>query len=442
MRMRNSNTFRNFTWGVSTSAAQIEGAASADGRGPSIWDVFAARRRRILNGDTPAQACDHYNRFEEDIELLAELGVNAYRFSISWSRLLPEGTGTVNQKGIDFYSRLIDRLLEKNIQPFVTLYHWDLPQILHEKGGWTSRDIIDQFREYTELIADNLGDRIKNFIILNEPVMFTLLGYFLGVHAPGHRRLSKFLAAVHHSHLAQAEAGRLLREKCPEASIGSSHALIDFQPYSFRKRDIIAAEKAEALMSQMYLDPPAGKGYPFDKLRFLRRIEKHVKTADMNDIRFDFDFMGLNHYSRMLIKSNRFVPYAGFRPVKPPAGRPLTAMKWEVYPQGIYNVLKRYADYAPEIYITENGAAFHDVPENGRVHDSERIDYLQSYLNEVNRAKRDGINISGYFVWSLLDNFEWAEGYHPRFGLVYVDYRTKQRIPKDSFYWYRDFIQS
>lgn len=449
--MNRSDFGHEFRWGVATSALQIEGGVNEDGRGPSIWDTFAHTRRGLLrrsspirNGDNADIACDHYHLFREDVDLLASLNLDAYRFSISWPRVLPTGTGTVNPRGIAFYHRLLDALAERGITPFVTLYHWDLPQALEERGGWTNREIVGWFAEFARTCVREFGDRVRHWILLNEGITFTGLGHFFGTHAPGRRRLRNFFPAVHHCLLAQAEAGRAIKEIRPEAEVGTSIAVAVAHPLSDSERDRAAARRVSALC-RAFVDPAVGRGYPVDDLPLLGRIDLRVaEPGDMERIRFPLDFLGINHYFRVVVRHNALVPHLRFSRANRADGEAeLTANGWEVHPPGMYEALQEFGAYPeiPAIYVTENGAAYaDDVGPDGRVNDRDRTDYLRRYLAEVLRARRDGIDVRGYFVWSLLDCFEWDCGYDHRFGLVHVDRATRERTLKASGRWYRDFL--
>lgn len=433
----------SFLFGASTSSYQIEGAWKQDGKSLSIWDVFTHKKRisRKENGDV---ACDHYNRFAHDISLMDSMHLDAYRFSLSWPRLLPDGVGKINSKGVDFYNRLIDTLLEKKIRPFVTLYHWDLPYVLERKGGWASIEIIDWFTQYAATCMKLFGDRVKDWIILNEPFVFLTTGYLLGIHAPGRRSLDRFYKGSHHALLAQASAAREMRKISKKANLGTTISCTYAYPYSESKKNISAAMRFDAFWNRLYIDPVLGRGYPRE-LSFARKIEFYAKQLSQKnknfDLTFDFDFWGINTYTTKLVKSNRSIPFIGYRTIK----RNLEAniLGWEIDPTGIGKLLDKFSAYpeVKELYITENGIPMDDVVENSAVHDQARIRYLADHIGEVLRAKERGVPVKGYFVWSLLDNFEWAEGYKPRFGLVHVNYKTQERIVKDSGYWYRDFIQ-
>ena len=441
----NSQAFgADFAWGVSTAAFQTEGACNSDGKGLSIWDIFTSRKGKIRNSEHADIACDFYNRYADDIKLISQLNIPNFRFSIAWTRLLPNGFGQVNQKGIDYYNRVIDQCLKLNINPWLTLYHWDLPAALEQKGGWTNRDSVSWFADYTALCAKHFGDRVKHWMVMNEPAVFTGAGYFFGVHAPGRRGLKNFLPALHHVILGMAEGGRTLRASLPsDAEIGSTFSCSPVEPASSKRRDIRAAKRADALLNRLFIEPVLGLGYPQQEVPVLQRLSQYMQANDERNMQFDFDFIGLQNYTREIAAYSLFTPYLHSRLI-PAAKRdvPVTAMGWEIYPQAIYRALKQYSAYPQikKIYITENGAAFTDNVQNGRVHDRQRTEYLQEHIGQVLRAKQEGCKVNGYFVWTLTDNFEWAEGYHPRFGLVYVDFETQQRIIKDSGKWYGEFL--
>ncbi|MHC2991750.1 beta-galactosidase [Pontibacter sp. HJ8] len=434
----------DFQWGVATAAYQIEGAHTAEGKGPSIWDTFASRKGKVKHSHTGNQACDFFHRYSDDLLLMKAMGIQNFRFSLSWSRLLPDGTGKINQAGIAYYNRLIDQCLELGITPWITLYHWDLPQALEIKGGWTNRDIVGWFGAYATLCANSFGDRVKHWMVLNEPMVFTGAGYFLGVHAPGRRGFGSFIPAVHHTALCQAEGGRILKQLVPDAQVGTTFSCSHVEPLREQENDIRAAKRVDALLNRLFLEPALGLGYPLEELKFMRRIEKHMKPGDEELLRFDFDFIGIQNYTREVVRYAFWTPFiqANLVPAKK-RNVPYTHMNWEVYPEGIYHLLHKYSGYSTirKLIITENGAAFPDELRDGQVNDQQRVDFLQLYLQQVLRARQEGANVEGYFVWSFLDNFEWTEGYEPRFGLVHVDYSTQQRTVKSSGHWYRDFLR-
>jgi beta-glucosidase len=433
----------DFIWGVSVAALQIEGACDADGKGESIWDVFAAKKGKILNGDVPSKACDFYNQYQQDIDLIKHLNIPCFRFSISWTRIFPNGTGEVNQAGIDFYNRVINYCLEKGVEPWVTIYHWDLPHALELKGGWTNRDVVGWFTAFATVCAQNFGDRVKNWMVMNEPGVFTGAGYFLGIHAPGRTGLKSFLPAIHHAVLCMAAGGRLLRNIIPDARIGTTFSCSYIEPYSDRSKDINAAKRVDALLNRLFIEPVLGLGYPINEVSALKGITKYFQPGDEDAMKFDFDFIGVQNYTREIVKNSFFTPYVGASLVKAEKrGVPLTNMKWEVYPPSIYQMIKKFNGYPQikNIIVTENGAAFPDQVTDGEVNDPKRVEYLQSYLQQVLKAKSEGLKVNGYFIWTLTDNFEWAEGYHPRFGLIHIDFETQKRIVKTSGHWYAGFL--
>lgn len=435
----------DFVWGVSTAAYQIEGACNVGGKGESIWDCFVSKKKTTFQGHHGRIACDFYNRYEDDIRLMKAMNIPNFRFSISWTRILPNGTGKISQDGIDFYNKVIDFCLECGITPWITLYHWDLPQTLEEKGGWANRDILQWFEEYSKLCAALFGDRVKNWMVLNEPMVFTGAGYFMGVHAPGRKGLKNFLPAVHHAVLCQAIGGRVLRASVDNAFIGTTFSCSHITPYSGDQKDLRAAQRTDALLNRLFLEPSLGLGYPSDIVPALKKLEKFQRPGDEKNCIFNFDFIGIQNYTREVVRHSYTVPYLWARIIKATERDvQTTLMDWEVYPQSIYAMLSQFNAYkgVKRIIITENGAAFEDTVQNDEVHDSKRLSYLQDYLEQVAKAKADGLKVDGYFVWTLTDNFEWAEGYYPRFGLVYVDFPTQQRIIKTSGKWFRDFLKS
>lgn len=435
---------KDFKWGVSTAAYQIEGSHDTDEKGVSIWDVYTERKNNIRNGHHGKIACDFYNRYPEDLSLVKRLNIPNFRFSVSWPRILPLGTGSINQKGIDFYNRLIDTCLENGTDPWLTLYHWDLPHALEIKGGWTNRDIISWFAEYTAICAKHFGDRVKHWIVMNEPMAFTGAGYFLGVHAPGKTGAKNFLPAIHHSVLSISEGGRLLKNELPDAEIGTTFSCSLVEPYSSRPRDVNAAKRIDALLNRMFIEPILGMGYPDKDLHFLKRMSKYMHPDDAEKMAFDFDFIGIQNYTREIVRNSFFTPYVQASLVKAVKRNvPTTSMGWEVYPGSVYEMIKKFNEYKGirKIYITENGAAFADQLSEGKIDDVRRTKYIQDVLAQVLKARAEGLNVEGYFVWTLTDNFEWTEGYHPRFGLVYVDFETQERIVKSSGNWFGNFLK-
>lgn len=435
---------QNFKWGVATAAYQIEGAWNADGKGPSVWDTFTHKKGKVKNRENGDVACDFYNRYAEDIAFIPYMNMDVYRFSLAWSRIFPQGKGQVNQKGLDFYHRVIDKCLELNVEPWITLYHWDLPQALEDEGGWKNRDVTGWFADYADLVTRTYGDKVKNWMVLNEPMAFVGLGYLAGMHAPGKRGPWNFLPATHHTALVQADGGRIIRSNVKGANVGTTFSCSHVEPKEDTPRHRKAARIIDAMLNRLFIEPAVGLGYPIDGFEKLKKIEKYIRPGDMEKLKFDFDFIGVQNYSRVIARKALWPPYVWSNAVdaKKIEGAELTEMGWEVYPEGIYKVLKKFAAYpgVDKIIVTENGAAFPDKVENGRVNDPRRIQFFKDYLANVLRAMRDGVNLQGYLVWTLMDNFEWAEGYHPRFGLVYVDFETQQRYLKDSGKWFREFL--
>lgn len=433
----------DFKWGVSTAAYQIEGGYNANGKGPSIWDEFVNKRGRIHKDHHGKTACNFYTSYAGDISLISQLQIPNYRFSIAWSRILPNGIGTVNKDGIDFYNRIIDLCIELEIEPWITLYHWDLPLALQQKGGWTNREIIHWFSFYVDCCIKHFGPRVKNWIVLNEPMVFTGAGYFLGVHAPGKKGLNNFLSAAHHAAMCQAEGGRLIKQLLPESNVGTTFSASHIEPFRPVDKDIIAAKKADAMLNRMFIEPLLGLGYPTDDVKILQRIEKFIKPGDEAKLAFDMDFIGVQNYTREVVRHSSFMPFVKAKIIKADKRNvDKTLMNWEIYPESIYKVLKKFDAYKniKQLIITENGAAFTDEVLNNKVEDKKRLNFLEDHIAQVYRAKKEGIKVNGYFIWTLLDNFEWAEGFYPRFGLVHVDFTTQKRIIKSSGYWYQKFL--
>lgn len=427
----------DFRWGTATAAYQIEGAAHEDGRGQTIWDTFSHEPGRVVNGDTGDVACDHYHRWRDDIALMQQLHSSIYRFSIAWSRVLPDGRGAVNPAGIDWYSRLVDDLLAAGITPFVTLYHWDLPQALQDDdGGWLRRGIADDFAHYADVVSRALGDRVKHWITINEPWCIAWLGHQSGVHAPGIQTDDPALAlrASHHVLLAHAAAVPVLRANVPDAKVGITLNFEHVDPATPVPHDMEAAARYDSFFNRWYLEPVLLGHYPPELSAYYGAAMPKVEPGDMAQIAAPLDFLGVNYYFRSTIAADGHDPVLGCKKVNP-IGFEYTAMGWQVYPHGLYALLRRFHDHYPalDLYITENGAAFDDrVSEDGEVHDEQRVSFLRRHFEAVSHAIHDGVPVKGYFVWSLLDNFEWAEGYTKRFGITYVDFETQGRILKDS----------
>jgi beta-glucosidase len=421
-----------FVWGAATAAYQIEGAVDADGRGESIWDRFCSTPGKVRGGDTGEVACDFFHRHAQDVQLMRELGLDAFRFSIAWPRVVPDGRGRVNEAGLDFYDRLVDELLEAEIAPFPTLYHWDLPQALEDEGGWTSRATAEAFVGYAEAVVRRLGDRVEHWTTHNEPWVAAWLGYGWGTHAPGRSSEQDAVAAAHHLLLSHGWAVEAIRREAPQARAGIVLNLEHVDPATGSDADVEAAGQLDARANRWFLDPLFRGAYPEGT-----GLEPPVREGDLAAISAPLDFLGINNYFRFVVRE-------GLEIVEVP-GAERTAMGWEVHPDSLHRLLVRVTeDYGPpSIYNTENGAAFDDVRvHDGSVHDVERTAFLESHTDAVARAIEDGVPVDGYFVWSFLDNFEWSFGYSKRFGIVYVDYPTLERVPKDSFHWYAQRIRS
>ena len=430
----------NFIWGVATSAFQIEGAADADGKGPSIWDDFCRVPGVIADASDGRQACEHYQRWADDLDLVASLGVDAYRFSISWPRVQALGSGAFNEAGFAFYERLVDGMLARGLKPFLTLNHWDLPSALQAKGGWENRDTVPCFVEYACEVARRLGDRVASICTHNEPWVIAVLGHESGIFAPGIKSRAVAIQVAHHLFLSHGLALTAMRAQSCKADMGIVLNLSPVEPATDSDADREAARQADGNGLRWYLEALLSGQYPAEFWSAMGADVPTVLPGDMQAMRVPMDFLGINYYTR--VKASAGTPYD----VKS-GGLEVTDMGWEVYPQGITNLLLRlHRDYAakglPPLIITENGAAFADtMSADGQVHDEPRVRYLQDHFAAVHEAMRQGVHVDGYFVWSLLDNFEWASGYEKRFGIVHVDYTTQQRTLKQSALWYRDFLR-
>jgi len=440
---------KGFIWGAAASAYQIEGGAFEDGRGLSVWDMMCRKEKAIWRNQSGEVACDHYHRWRQDVALMKRIGLKAYRLSISWPRVLPEGVGEVNRKGLGFYQRLIDALLAAGIQPYVNLFHWDFPYALYGRGGWLNRDSADWFADYARVMVAALGDRVRQWMTMNEPQCFIGLGHRDGVHAPGDRlSWTKVLRAAHHALLAHGKAVQAIRATAKlKPIVGFPPVGIVKIPATQRKQDVEAARRAtfehahRTVWSNTWFTDPVFLGrYPADGLKAFGRCAPAVRSGDMETISQELDYCGLNIYHGVPVRSRR----GGWEEVPPAVGEPLTAFRWTVTPEALYWGPKFfYERYRKPILITENGMSNVDwIGLDGKVHDPQRIDFLGRYLRQCLQASRDGVPVLGYFHWSILDNFEWADGYKERFGLVYVDYPTQRRIPKDSAFWYSQVIRS
>ena len=455
-----SNRFPDdFTWGTATASYQIEGAFDEDGRGLSIWDTFSKTPGKVVNGDTGDVACDHYHRFKDDIKLMKDLGVTAYRFSISWSRLFPNGDENREERGFAFYNNLIDELIAANIEPMVTLYHWDLPQALEDKGGWTNRSIVECFEKYATACANAFGDRINTWITLNEPWCVSWLGYSNGVHAPGKKDFRMAIAASHHTALAHAAAFRAIKKVRPQSKVGLTVNMNNIHNESPENQEVVDfAHLNDANLNRWWIDAFTKGEYPSKLIETYGNLASGVILTGDNDLlKVPNDFLGINYYCDGFVRAPKadtrpaiedgFMPF----PQRVDGSAPdhlksnLTAMGWVVTPEGIGNLVERvHRDWPeiPEIVITENGSAYEDLVENGEVNDLKRTEYLKAHLSSLQKSIAKGVPVTGYFAWSLLDNFEWAEGYAKRFGIIYVDYQTQQRIPKLSAKTYKNIIKN
>lgn len=443
----------DFLWGAATSAYQIEGAAHEDGRGLSVWDRFVTLPGAIYQGQTGEVAADHYHHMEEDVALMAQLNLNAYRFSLAWPRILPQGAGAVNERGLDFYDRLVDTLLAHGIRPLATLYHWDLPLAMQDRGGWLSRDTAYAFADYAEIVARRLGDRVDLWLTHNEPWCSAYLGYALGIHAPGLRDKQLAVNVGHHVLLSHGLAVQRMRAHLtPQAQVGIA---IDFYPVyaaDNRPETLLAVKQADAFRNLWFLDPIFRGRYPDGLFSDMGVGAPEIHEGDFSIIATPLDFLGVNYYSRMLVRGHinmqaaeHTVPDETYETIARVPGASYTEMGWEVFPDGLANILTRiYREYAPKaLFVTESGAAFDDQWDgNGNIHDQQRVDYLREHIQTVAGVIRQGVPIKGYIVWSFLDNFEWSEGYRKRFGLVYVDYATQRRVIKESGLWYASFVGS
>ncbi len=430
----------DFTWGVATASYQVEGAVREDGRGPSVWDTFCAEPGRVKDGDTGEVACDQYHRWPEDVALMADLGVDAYRFSVAWPRVQPTGSGAVNEAGLAYYDRLVDGLLEAGVRPVPTLFHWDTPQALEDAGGWLSRDTALRFADYAGVVGERLADRVTMWATINEPVVVTLYGYALGMHAPGRTLRYDALPVAHHLLLGHGLAAEALRAAgASQVGLASNHG--PTWPASGSEADRAAAATYDDLVNWLFADPVLLGRYPESLADLLP-----VHDGDLATIAAPLDWFGLNHYFPQVVAA---APEGSAMPFELAAASSgsTTDFGWPVLPDGFREILvtlrDRYGDALPPVHVTENGCSYGDAPgEDGRVRDQRRIDFLDAYLRALRQAQDEGVDVRGYFCWSLLDNFEWAEGYSQRFGLVHVDFATQERTPKDSFAWFREVVRA
>ncbi len=436
---------KDFLFGVATAAYQIEGAAAEDGRKASIWDAFSHTPGRVLNGDTGDVACDHYHRWSQDLDLVQGLNVGAYRFSLSWSRLIPDGLGAINPKGVAFYDKLIDGCLERHLKPYATLYHWDLPLALQDTGGWTSASTADAFAQYAEMVTNTFGDRLEALTTFNEPWCSAVLGHLLGVHAPGETDLDATIKTIHNQHLAHGLATQAIKSLKPELAVGIVLNLQSIYAATDKTEDIAAAERHRVFHNQMYTDPLFSGRYPETAIEAFEPFLPQGWQDDLKTIYQPMDYWGLNYYTPARIEdaSNTDLHFPATKDHPLAQGTPVTDLGWEIaadtFKDLLIDIHKRYD--LPPCYITENGACFNEEPIDDVVNDIKRIEYLDSHLRAVLEAIKCGVPIKGYFAWSLMDNFEWSEGYGSRFGLVHVDYTSQKRTIKQSGHWFAEVVK-
>ncbi len=435
----------DFLWGAATSSYQIEGAWNTDGRGETVWDRFCHTvPSKVANRDSGDVACDHYHRYRDDVAMMRELGLHAYRFSVAWSRVLPAGIGPINAKGLDFYSRLVDELLASGIQPYLTLYHWDTPQALQDRGGWVNPDSVQWFAEYAEVMTRHLGDRVQHWTTHNEPWIVAFVGYFYGGHPPGTTDLTTAYQVAHHLLLAHGAASPIIRQNVPNSRLGISLNLNPIYPGAAETEHMSAAFRQDGFLNRWMLDPLFKGVYPADIVELVRPYLPPIDLAAIKSAAVPLDFLGVNYYLRNVVLDDEKELPLCLRHIMPENAE-TTALGWEIFPEGLTTLLVRLQqDYAPAaIYITENGAAFDDVvAADGTIHDPQRIAYFESHLAALEQAIDQGVAVKGYFAWSLMDNFEWSHGYDKRFGLIHVDYATQKRTFKQSALYYREKILS
>ena len=433
----------DFKWGVAAASYQTEGAWNLDGKSESNWDHFSRIAGKIANGENADVAADFYHRYSEDIDLIKAMNFNIFRFSVSWPRILPAGTGAVNSKGLDFYHKVIDKCLSVGIEPWITIYHWDMPQVLEAQGGWANRKIIDWFSEYVDVVTKEYGSKVKNWMVINEQLSFTGNGYMNGVFAPGRKSLNAFMKSVHYATLCNAEGGRIVRKNVAGANIGTTLANTYVEPVDHKEKNIEAAARMDAIMNRLFIEPCLGLGYPEDTVPILKKLKSFYEDGDEAKMAFDFDFIGIQYYYRTIAKNSILPGMRAKEVMASERGVSVNSMGFEIYPDGLYQVLRKFSQYKGirNLIVTENGTCVPDKLENGRIHDKDRIDYFKTHLAAVLKAKREGVNVNGYFVWSPTDNFEWDKGFSPRFGLVYIDFRTLERYIKDSGLWFKEFLK-
>ena len=426
-------------WGVTTAAAQTEGAFDKDGRGASIWDTFTKNSRKIKDKSNNQIATNFYERFEEDIDVCVDIGLKIFRFSISWSRIIPDGTGAINEKGIEFYNKVIDYCLKVGIEPWITTYHWDLPQKLQDKGGWRNREVIADYENYVRVLKDHFSDRVKNWILVNEAIVCIGAGYFLGIHAPGKRGIKNFSASIHHILLAQAKGFHLLKTD-DNLLVGTAVSCTKIEAFTNQKRDQKAALRIDALMNRLCIEPYLGLGYPKNELPLVTNIEKFIQEGDMEMMKVDFDFWGIQTYAREVVKRAWYIPYLGCVLVSPKKRKvPVSVMGWETHPEGAEFFLERFSKYDSEkpLWLSECGIALSDEED-----DSKRIAYYKKIIIGMENVIAKKINLKGILLWTLVDNFEWAEGYIPKFGIVGMDKTTLNRRMKKTAFWLKEYLSN
>ncbi len=443
VKLRKTDFGPDFIWGVAAAAYQTEGGWNADGKSESNWDHFAHKSGNIERNENADVATDFYHRYAEDIELIRKMNFRNFRFSLAWSRILPNGTGEPNRAGLDFYHKVIDKCFECGIEPWITIYHWDMPQVLEEAGGWTNREIIGWFSEYVELVTREFGAKVKNWMVMNEQLSFVGGGYLWGNMAPGKKSVSGFMKAAHHSVLCNAEGGRIVRRNVQGANVGTTFFTAYIEPVDQQKKNIRAAERVNAGINRMFIEPLLGMGYPEKSLSVLSKIRKYFEPGDEERIVFDFDFIGVQYYFRAVVESS-MIPWIRAREVS--ATERIVesnSMGFEMYPEGLTRILKQFAQYLQikKLLVTENGTCVPDVLKDGRIADRRRKLYFKRHLAALLQAKQEGVNVDGYFVWSPTDNFEWDKGFRTRFGLVHVDFQTQERTIKDSGLWFQKFLK-
>ncbi|PNW26634.1 glycoside hydrolase family 1 protein [Formosa algae] len=440
--MKSKQFPKHFKWGVTISSYQNEGAYNTHGKGPSIWDTFT--NRPAFKKGTGNTATDFYTNYKADIDQVKALHLDCFRFSISWSRIFPQGTGEINPEGVAFYHDVINYALDVGIEPWVTLYHWDLPQALQDLGGWTNRDILTWFETYVDFCTKTYGPKVKTWIILNEPMSFIGLGYFMGMHAPRKKGLKNFLPAAHHAALCQSLGGRIVRQNVEHANIGTTFSCSYVRPLNRRVMHKNAAQRIDALLNRFFIEPSLGLGYPTAAIPGLNRIEKYYQPGDEDLLAFDFDFIGVQYYFKIVAKFSLLPPIL-FAAEVPAEKRDVktNAMNLEIYPKGLYKMLEQFNQYSgvKDIYITESGQCFEDELIDGKIQDKARINYFKKTFKYTLKAIENKMPIKGYFIWTLIDNFEWAEGTKPRFGIIYNDFKTQKRTLKKSGLWLKSFLR-